>query len=315
MTLPNAQEMVISTHTVEQLIAGGVYCATYDHEVSMVTPYMSQIALHAYVLYIRSVGEQASVEDTLLSEAIADVLESYTADNPGDRYELSIIRCERVIRILLSQISVYFRPLLLVEPVIDYRCCTLQHGFGAYQFVKLDNDMRHRKFGFQTAFSGAARRYNRSEDSVLSKSNVEGGSSCECYMPTDKQNPGFDSVEALQSTDGSGRYLILFENKFSAENATTRLNWMNDVVNKAKKTRTKLLSLGWSESQFVLVVTSWREVDHPSKAEVREALDSVPNYIVLTREEQRQRLGATLSGIIDAWSDAEVTNLFSLECF
>jgi hypothetical protein len=41
---------------VEQLIAGGVYCANYDHKVSMVTPYMSQIALHAYVLFILEVS-------------------------------------------------------------------------------------------------------------------------------------------------------------------------------------------------------------------------------------------------------------------
>ena len=54
--LVGTREARAFAHPLE-LIAGGVYCATYDHKVSMVTPYMSQIALHAYVLHIRSIGE------------------------------------------------------------------------------------------------------------------------------------------------------------------------------------------------------------------------------------------------------------------
>jgi hypothetical protein len=83
------------------------------------------------------------------------------------------------------------------DPVIDYRACSLQRGFGAFRFVKLDNDMKNRIFDFQSIFSEEI-QYSRAEIDVLREGNIQSGNVCACCMPTDKQNPGFDSVIPLQ---------------------------------------------------------------------------------------------------------------------
>jgi len=288
---------IVDNLTVEQLIAGGVYCASYNSNKSQVTPYMSQIALHAYTSFVQE--SPPTPEDSQLAAEINLALAAYTADSHGDRYELSVLASERVLRVVLQGVHTHF-DLLLGD--VPYHECTLQQGMGAAAYVKLDSEgLRTKHFNFSAPFETEIIHYDN--PSALQKSAIQAKNGIGCYMPHNKQNPGFDSIMIVQDTLG-GWLVIALENKFSLMDSTTAINWSKDVVDKADKTYSELRRQGWTESEIILVVTSWRKVSAPQKNEIVGALLAVPNYIVLTEDEQRKRLGATLSAIIDTWSAA-----------
>lgn len=287
--------MVVNNLTVEKLIAGGLYCAIYNNDKSLVTPYLSQIALHAYISHVRD-NVTSTEDDKQLAEELKLALASYTADSNGDRYELSVLSSERLLRVVLVGVQKHFECLLLEG--VNLRQCTLEEGLGATDHINVCHKVKTAQFDFSVPFSDQIIHYT--EAAKLEKSVVV--DQC-CYMPMNKQNPGFDSIMLIQDLNGH-KYIIALENKFSLPVSWTALNWREDVINKAQNTYKLLRTLGWNDEEIILVVTSWRKVSGSTKDDVIGALSAIPNFIVLTESEQRQRLGATLSAIIDTWSDA-----------